>query len=559
MFRILATAIITLFLTAVALANPGLIAVYSDGEHIVHRVVPTPNFTLAANESVHSQIAPKFDAVITGVLKVRRGGEYAISGDARIEVDNKQVAGKILKLSAGDHALKIIYKRKAGPVRLQLRWKSDFFVEEPIPPAAFGHEHAGDALTQQWTRIEQGRLLYENLSCGACHGADAWNLSVRKGPHLSDIGTRVTTDWLYTWLKNPRHYRKTAVMPVLLSDEDQIRDVTAYLAQLVESPVGGADSARNAERTLAGKEIYDRVGCNKCHSETQHSLASVGSKFSSSRALATFLADPLHVDPSGRMPQMFDPKTQASEAELVAEFLFHSKKTNDGWPKFPGGDVKRGRELVQSRGCNSCHSVKESGELLPDKMKTPQFTAPGVRFDPNKGCLAAVPAKGTPNYQLSAKDRSSLQAFMKSVAEHPIVAVAPVETFYRRVRQFNCTACHALNDQNNGPRREITDEGKVVAIERPPSLTAAGDKLRTSWIRGVLLDKKRTRPWMNMRMPHFGSELAQLPALFPTASGSTGKDETPAPNLDLAKAGLKTIGVQRGETACINCHNYRSI
>ena len=197
---VIAIAAATLAVRAVAQADPGLIAVYTDGKATVHRVVPTPNFTLSAKQSVHSQISPKFDAVYTGVLKISRGGDYTISGDASIEVDGKAVAGKTVKLAAGDHPLKIQYSRKADSARLQLRWKADFMIEEPIPPSAFAHSKPSDALTGKWAQIEHGRSLYENLSCGACHGAKEWNLSARRGPDLSNIGSRVTSDWLASWL-----------------------------------------------------------------------------------------------------------------------------------------------------------------------------------------------------------------------------------------------------------------------------------------------------------------------------------------------------------------------
>ena len=107
---ILPIAIAALLLTSIARANPGLIAVYSDAAQTVHRVVQTPNFTLLAGQSVHSQIAPKFDAAYNGVLKIERGGEYVISGKAQITIDGNDVAGKTLKLSAGDHPLRISYK-----------------------------------------------------------------------------------------------------------------------------------------------------------------------------------------------------------------------------------------------------------------------------------------------------------------------------------------------------------------------------------------------------------------------------------------------------------------
>jgi mono/diheme cytochrome c family protein len=540
-------------------ANSGLIAVYRDGQNTVHRVVPTPSFTLAADESVHSQIGAKFDAVYTGVLKISRGGEYSLSGDAKIEVGGTDVAGKTIKLTPGDHPLKVTYNRKAGPARLQLRWKSDFFNDEPIPPRAFSHEGTGGAQAAQWSQIERGRLLYEDLSCGACHGSDGWKLSLRPGPDLSNVRARVKADWLHSWVRSPRSYRKTSPMPKLLTDDTEIRDVATFLGTLGKA-TASAGSSKNDQRVAAGKEIFDRVGCNKCHTENGgHSLVGVGSKYLSSRALATFIADPLHVDPSGRMPQMFDPKTQAVEAGLVAEYLFHTKKSADVFKAPAAGDSNRGRELVQSRGCVSCHSIKEGETALTSKLKSPQFTAADASFDSSKGCLADAPAKGTADYQLTADDRVSLRSFLDSVVKQPVVAVAPVETFYRRVAQFNCTACHSLNDQNNQPLQDVDDDGKIVNIERPPSLTGAGDKLRVDWIKRVLLDKKRTRPWLKIRMPHFGHEMQSLPTLFAAAAGSPLKEESASPKMEIAAAGLQTIGIQRGQTACINCHDYRGI
>jgi cytochrome c2 len=218
---------------AVAQAESGLLATYSDGEHSVRRIVSTPNFTLSADQSVHSQIAPQFEAIYSGVLQIVRGGDYRFSGDARIEVAGQDAKGKALKLSTGEHAIKITYARQPGPARLQIRWQSDFFIDEPIPAHVYSHaKKQEDDLTRRWVSIEHGRLLYENLSCGACHGADGWRLATRQGPELSAVGDRVTGDWLQAWLKDPKHYRKFTPMPAVLTGDDEVRDVTAFLLSL---------------------------------------------------------------------------------------------------------------------------------------------------------------------------------------------------------------------------------------------------------------------------------------------------------------------------------------
>jgi mono/diheme cytochrome c family protein len=259
------------------------------------------------------------------------------------------------------------------------------------------------------------------------------------------------------------------------------------------------------------------------------------------------------------MPQLFNPKTQASDAKLVAEYLFHSMTSKSANPKFPGGDKTRGQSLVQSKGCIACHNLKQDDKELTNSLQAPLLATDNAKFDATKGCLAAAPPERSPRFQLTDASRASLQSFLQSVSTQPVVAKSPVETFHRRVKQFNCTACHSLNDQNNGKDQEITDDGKIRKIERPPTLTGAGARLQVEWIRKVLVDQKRTRPWLNMRMPHFGKGMEKLPALFPAASGSSMKDESPAPKFEIAALGQQTIGVQRGQVACINCHNYRSI
>ena len=107
---------------------------------------------------------------------------------------------------------------------------------------------------------------------------------------------------------------------------------------------------------------------------------------------------------------MFGTQTRASEAALVAEVLFHSNRGTHNGSKFSGtGDARRGRELVESRGCVSCHTVKQDGKQLAEGLKSPQFTsrakgrpiqgkeARTVKFDPNMGCLARAPGKALPN------------------------------------------------------------------------------------------------------------------------------------------------------------------
>lgn len=182
-------------------------------------------------------------------------------------------------------------------------------------------------------------------------------------------------------------------------------------------------------------------------------------------------------------------------------------------------------------------------------------------FNVETGCLSADVKRPLPDYQLGESDRTALQRFLKTVqpSEDSSYHNAPLVLHDLRIRQFRCTKCHELNDQNIQKDVAVDEQGRIVRLERPPRLTGAGAKLTSSWLRDVLLDKKRNRPWLNLRMPHFGESVSDLPELISNAAGVTTDDSAPKPDRDLATAGLQMIGVRRGKVACITCHDYRGI
>jgi len=182
-------------------------------------------------------------------------------------------------------------------------------------------------------------------------------------------------------------------------------------------------------------------------------------------------------------------------------------------------------------------------------------------FNVETGCLSANVKRPLPDYRLGPSDRTALQQFLQTVqpADNNSYHNAPLVLHDLRVRQFRCAKCHELNNQNIQKGVAVDEQGRVVRIERPPRLTAAGSKLTSAWLGDVLLEKKRNRPWLNLRMPHFGQSIQELPELISAAAGNPGTDATPKPDRGLATAGLEMIGVRRGKVACIACHDYRGI
>ncbi|MBC8289131.1 MAG: c-type cytochrome, partial [Planctomycetes bacterium] len=768
-------------------SKPGLVATYSDQAGSVTRVVATPHFRLRNSESIHPQVGTQFTAEWRGVLKIDRAGKYRVFAEgAVVEVAGQNTLVPLM-LATGEHPLSIRFERKQAGVdsRMELRWLSDFFRDEPVPSSTLRHIEEPQSLVAQ-DAIERGRFLFAELGCANCHSAANWNLQSRRGPDLTNVGSRVQASWLYQWLKEPHSYRKSAVMPVCLDADQDRADVAAYVKSLGASEAGTEDVATDAQ-IATGKELFETVGCVKCH-DKNNSLDGVGSKYTSAARLTEFIADPHRIDPHGRMPSLFNGATEQHLARSVASFLFSTMKPARPYAEPPAGDAARGAKLFVSNGCASCHSVSgaaitreeilagpafgqpkglalrnfwDFGDLAsstpvedrvsgsvekivgkqslltsnddrvrsfdfdgktfievphfhrPDTMtisawvKTTQggsiitWGRPGgqlrgsrelrmnigqdgknslcygeynsdggwkpvvvrpkdvnlidghwhhialVRrgetithfvdgkpqgsgkaqkgggdytdrlligalglsgnpsnrfqgqiddlsiwelalsdaqvaalatgasplamarpkgekikpFDIQGGCLASNVKRPLPDYRLNGDDRSALQSFLATV--HPdrdqSYQHSPRTTHELRIRQFRCTACHERDHENIQKGVAVDEQGRVVRVERPPVLTGVGSKLTASWIREVLVDRKRNRPWLNLRMPHFGQGVVNLPELMTASAGALPDESGPKPDRSLAEAGLQMIGVRRGKVSCITCHDYRGI
>ncbi|PYV11664.1 MAG: hypothetical protein DMG07_18690, partial [Acidobacteria bacterium] len=190
------------FLLSIALAflgqdesAPGLVASYRDANSSVRAVVPTPNFTLRADESVHPAISAQFEAEWSGTLSVLETGDYAFECSCEVELAGRSARGASVRLVPGKHPVRIVFRRAPGPARVELSWRSDKFPLEPVPAVRFEHRKA-DGPGPQELRVERGRGLVEQLGCANCHASAAPALARPRAPHLTGIGSRARESWL---------------------------------------------------------------------------------------------------------------------------------------------------------------------------------------------------------------------------------------------------------------------------------------------------------------------------------------------------------------------------
>jgi cytochrome c2 len=218
----------------------------------------------------------------------------------------------------------------------------------------------------------------------------------------------------------------------------------------------------------------------------------------------------------------------------------------------------KGKEYFATLGCASCHSLKVGGQLVASTKVAPSLAARKGQG----GCLDDTRAK-TPRYALSPRQKTTLAAAIAH-ARQPPKALSAEQSVERMLIRFNCTACHdrnqlgsvelARNPHFQSDMPEMGDEGRI-----PPSLTGVGAKLNPQWLRTVLAEGAKDRPYMFTRMPKFGIEnVGELITALEAADAALVRPD-PKLNVDDNDKKFKAVGrrlVGAQGFSCIKCHTF---
>src|SRR2546427_201437 len=252
------------FLLSIALAflgqdesAPGLVASYRDANSSVRAVVPTPNFTLRADESVHPAISAQFEAEWTGTLSVLETGDYAFECSCEVALARPRAP----------HLTGIGSRARESWL---LQWLSD--------PRAFRPNATMPAMLDETGRrdvarylaslvgsekfegrppsaadVERGKQLFGAIGCAGCH---------RDRAGLEGLGSKSGVGALAAYLKDPLRFDPGSRMPSMLLTDEEAVQLAAFLARsrnpVFEKPSQGGDASR-------GKALVRSSGCLACH------------------------------------------------------------------------------------------------------------------------------------------------------------------------------------------------------------------------------------------------------------------------------------------------------
>ena len=585
----------------------GWLTVLRDGAgDEVTTVFPTASFVLGPRESLHPRVdGASMRVEMTGELAVPEPGRYQVAIESsggtptlrvfdalgKVVSDTKpgRTRGRIetgwMQLADGAHTVEIGFERTGtGVSTLRTTWEKQGvgaagFVAEAMPTSLVAiPAHA----TKEAARAElatEGRVLLGELGCVACHASDASTahaLVERQAPLLGEIGRRASPEWLRGWIADPQATKPGTGMPdvFLENDDDEVDAIVHYLVSLA-GPVGAESVATEEAVVDDGRRLYHTVGCVACHGALASPREALGEptlpdaipaydvpapfgdledKWSPS-ALAEFLAEPRRTHPGGRMPSM---DLTRDEADRIATYLITEWGGASGAAfEIDQAKVETGRAAFAARGCANCHQIGHNQAPVE----------PGVE---STGLAGMLLGKGPmdpedtvhPRYDLTDRQQRALRVALEDVqagAANP----APIDEAYLRIGALGCMRCHAKDDRggladaikpyyHTAGEAELGDEGRF-----PPHLSGVGFKLTTPWLRDVLENAGRARPYMGTRMPQFGE--GQVGPLVESLAAIDGvepnTDETEPEATDRLVLAGRTLAGESGLN-CISCHVF---
>lgn len=126
--------------------------------------------------------------------------------------------------------------------------------------------------------VEQGRETMRLVGCWSCHNASPYgdepaatrDLALEKrgtnehGPNLRGVATKLNSEWLFAWLKDPAAYWPQTRMPDLRLSDQEAADITAYIMEdpdglFRDVPEGWEPVAKSMDETVQREVLAEQA------------------------------------------------------------------------------------------------------------------------------------------------------------------------------------------------------------------------------------------------------------------------------------------------------------
>lgn len=295
------------------------------------------------------------------------------------------------------------------------------------------------------------------------------------GPDLTKIGSKVNANWLFDWLKNPKHYNAKTRMPSMRLSDQEASDVTAYLVSLKSSNSQSntaISNINNPEWIKKGEKLIREYGCYGCHQisgfETEGkvsvSLNDYGAKTGHDLFFG-FLKE----------PQLLSVRKHFKKGEHELMEIYEDIPNGQDWWTWTVLKMKNSR-IFQT-------------DAIPQKMPVYSMT------DEEAYALSVLLRSYTKAYVLPGF-RKGLGQYEQYVNDGKFLT-----------HWNNCMGCHKVENQGSYVR-DFLEPGKTgddANPYAPPNLNTVGAKIQENWFYNFVKNPSSTpvRTWLNIRMPSY--------------------------------------------------------
>ncbi|HWW88465.1 MAG TPA: c-type cytochrome [Vicinamibacterales bacterium] len=479
-------------------------------------------------------------------------------------------------------------------------WEKKYHWEEPhlwdypmlptkMTDASCAKCHKQQIYLPNATALDVAYATYERAGCYACHKTRGFDTNIKKpGPILTKIDSKLTPDWVKTWIRNPRAVKPTTWMPRFFynsnnsSPEDAVRsetEINAIVAYLFANSEKHDFAVKNPPHGDAknGEQIVKSIGCQGCHvvGEGKRSeigphrtfgqpLENIGNK-TTYEWIFNWVRDPKHYSPNTYMPNLRltdqqvadvatyltglkgdqgDQAKAQTDAKAIDDVLLDYLKNVIPFEEAKGQmakwspeqrQVELGQRAISRYGCFSCHDIKgfetaqpigtdlseEGSKLvtrldfafvseLPHTSKLAWFRTKlhDPRIYDRGRVLQPLDKLRMPNFDFTDDeiDRlvTALMSFQREIQPPAAMPARSARADYIQagrtlVHRRNCVGCHIIEGDGG-------DFVKLVADPSlgPPMLTPEGARVQSDWLYAFIRGPISIRPWLNVRMPTFG-------------------------------------------------------
>ena len=490
--------------------------------------------------------------------------------------------------------------------------------EQPMLPVKYIQASCGachrNALADA-PKLNHGRELLVQLNCASCHKLQGIERVVMPGPDLTNLGNKVSREWIYKWLKEPRtvldsdgnvkvngyETAESPRMPQFHLTEKELLVLSAFLGSLRNDPLHPykfdprvlAAWEKRPDVVDQGEIRFRQMFCSTCHSlavtragETKliggaigPELTKVGSKVNPDW-LAAWLRNPQAYLPHSQMPRY-----EWTDEDLYKVTRYIAAKLTDSdllasVPKLESpapDDIQTGRRMFIEKGCASCHALEG---VKPQKDFGPDLTALGgknisdLEFGQSKiphSLVAYIqakladpgsvnPAARMPQYHLAPADMEAVATALLSMTGPPATSGREKLIVPRKEPEFQAAGAfgRVYERYKCAACHQFNGFGGTLA----PDLSFEGSRAQRQWMIDFLKNPQTLRPTLIFRMPQFNitdQEAGILADYFSVALQSPAVDSLHGAAKQFTPQ-MAALGKQLYEVKyqCQSCHTIGS-